>query len=513
MSIKTLSKNPHHLDGWTLDASLINQITKADQVAEKADMRPCGCSIKLDLKDVVYPAFRQNDDQTNAEFTMGKRVDAAVLPGAPVASSRFFIPHAELANPSATEKIANAMAAFGSNSLVELFSTSRKYFADREGTRNEFAEMMQSKTGLLQSVSKKQKASGQALGELRFGKGHSIRAGGDFMMLDAFKVDPRSEGYTVLNNDTIITADSLIKHSSLVTVFTAFNNALNDLFLHGVTEELTLYPVYDGDTASVMQIQSHIAEYRKLFAARGVPLRIIDRGPLNIGIMLVGATVSGRALHEVPTMSGLQPGQKLLVTRHLGDLSFLSLYRSKFFPPQPHEDLDATRLQVLQKFCTPNILLAQIIQKYRPGLGESFDPNRHISFATDISGPGVSVLEEAAHASGVDVHFENLKFIDERSLKEYRKDHTSSTNGALVMGGSDKVIAKIEKDLRKMGYNELWTLGHAGKASAQPQIFVPQSLYEKHHSENPRLDFFAPEVHFDNGDKIRMPIFEKLKVG
>lgn len=513
MAIKTVSTNPATLDGWTLTESFVAQTTAADQVAEKSDMRPCGCSVKLDLKDVVYPAFRKNDPTANEDYGMGTRVDAAVLAGAPLASSRFFARHQDLLNPATARSVSARIASFGCNSLVELFSTSRNYFADRDGTRDEFSALMKAKTNLLQSVTRAQVAAGQAIGDLRFGKGHSIRAGGDFFMLDAFKIDSSQPGYTLLNNDTIITAESLIKHSSLITVFTAFNNAFNDLFLHGVTEELTLYPVYDGDRESVEKIQSHIAEYARYFAERGVPLTIVDRGPLNIGVMLVGATVSGRALHEVPRMSGLRPGQRLLVTRHLGDLSFLSLYRSKFFPEVPHGDLDSTRLQVLQKFCTPNILAARVIQKFLPALNESFDPTRHLSFVSDISGPGISVLEEAAHASGVHVHIDELHFIDERSLNAYRKDHTSSTNGPLVIAADEKVIAQIEAELKSWGYAECWRLGQVGKATAHPQVHVAPYLYEKLHSENPRLDFFEPEVHFDNGDKVRMPIFDKLKVG
>lgn len=503
MKIETKSKSFNTLDGWTLKKDFLAEVAAQDVIGAASEMRPCGCGVKLDLRDVVYPALHDNGDTFG--FGLGRRVDAAVRKGAFAGWKRFVMPLDDLLKgKDAFEKVAKEMAEFGCDSVVELFSTARNYFADPQGTRREFARAVRAKTRLLKKVE-------ELLGgkSLDFGKGHSIRAGGDRVLFDAVRIDSSAEGYTLLNNDTIITADSLLRHYSVISVFTALNNALNDLYLHGVTEELTLHPVYDGTPEEVRRIKDALSAYVQFYQERDVNVKVDDSGPLGAGMSVIGATVSGRAFHEPPQLGGLQSGQRLLVTRFLGDLSFLSLNRSQYFTPHRSEELNSVRLEVLQRMATPNYLAAKTLQKYLPRLGEKFDPARHVTFASDISGPGLSVLGEAAEASGVDVVIEDLRFIDERSLKHYRKDHTTSTNGPLVFAAEETVLASLERDLKSIGYVECWRLGHVGAKSAEPHLRVRRSLHEKYHSEDPRLDFFRPEVRFDNGESLRVPIFPK----
>lgn len=503
MKIETKSGNFNTLDGWTMKKDFLAEVAARDVIGSASEMRPCGCGVKLDLRDVVYPALHENGDTYG--YGLGRRVDAAVRKGAFAGWKRFVMPLEDLLKGrDEFERVAKEMAEFGCDSVVELFSTSRNYFGDPKGTRREFARAVRAKTRLLKRV------EGYLGGKrLSFGKGHSIRAGGDRILFDAVRVDSNAEGYTLLNNDTIITADSLLRHYSVISVFTALNNALNDLFLHGVTEELILHPVYDGTPEEVRRIKEALEAYARFYEERGVKVKIDDSGPLNAGMKVIGATVSGRAYHEPPQLSGLRKGQKLLVTRFLGDLSFLSLNRSQYFTPERSEELNSVRIEVLQRMSTPNYLAAKTLQKYLPRLGEKFDPARHVTFASDVSGPGLSVLGEAAEASGHDVVIEDLRFIDERSLRHYRKDHTTSTNGPLIFAAEENVLASLEQDLRSIGYVECWRLGHVGAKSEEPHLRVRRALHEKYHSQDPRLDFFRPEVRFDNGEAIRVPIFPK----
>ena len=503
MSPRSKIDNPASLDGWMLSESFLDGLTRQDAIHAKADMKPCGCSVKLDLKDVVYPALRAEFAGAQS-LNIGTRVDAALRPGRVTAARRFVIPTADLEGP-ALAQTAKLIADFGGDTLVELFSTKKNYFADRNGTQEQFARVLKAKIQLIHEVERLNKTG------LIFGKGHSIRAGGDIVMLDGIKVDASAPGYSLMNNDTIITADSLLKHTSLITVWTALNNALNDLFLHGVTDNLVIYPVYDGNAEESALIQQHLRTYAAFFGARGMNVNIVDNGPLNAGMKIVGATVTGHTMHEVPRMGGMKAGQALLATRHLGDLSLLAMARAGFF--EGRRDYHAERLRVLQKFCTPNFLAAKLLQKYLPQIGQKFDMAKHVSFATDISGPGLSALEEGSVASQVGLRIDDLKFMDERSLSSYRKDHTSSTNGPLVFAGAPRLLACIEGELKDLGYDEAWRLGSVTGPDAEDAVSIAPALYEKYKSDNPRLDFFAPEVQFDDGAKVRMPIFDKLNVG
>lgn len=485
------------MDGWTPTEESLQSLSEGCEIQSKSEMRPCGCGIKLDLQDVVYPALREiREEKSLTGF--GSRVDAHVSTGSFLGFQRFLVKHADLAKKKT--EIAQAMAAFGGHSVIELFTTATDYFQNRRELQKEFRRLLREKRDLLEMAS------------VDFGKGHSIRAGGDALVFDVLKYDRTGSGYTVANNDTIVTADSMLKHHSPISVFTSLNNALNDLFLMGVNQDLVLHPVYDGTPAEVQAIQEGLRAYAKFYADRGASITIQDQGPLGLGIDVIGATVVGRAHHEIPGLSGLAPGHEILATRYLGDLSFLSMHRSLHFPYVAHDDLDMIRWKVLQKFMTPNYLIANVIRKYLPALGEQFDPHRHISYSSDISGPGLYVLEEAANASGVNVYIDAFRFIDERSLKYYRRNQTSSTNGPILLAAAPALLKKVEADLRALGLHEVWRVGKVLEKSETPTMFVNSVFETKYRSATPRTDFFDPEVHFGSGDDVeaeRMSIFDR----
>jgi selenophosphate synthase len=485
------------MKSWAPSLAEIVKWCTGFEVQSRAEMKPCGCSVKLDLQDVVYPALRQ--------VGLASRVDAHVHAGKIAESRRLVIPLKDLS--AKADSWASAIAEFGAESVIELFSTSSDYFKERDKTRAEFAKFMSEKSRILDLASR---LSGKPL---KFGKGHSIRAGGDMLIFDLLRYAPGS-GYSLSNNDTIITADSLLRHDSPVTVFTALNNALNDLFLMGVTEELTVFPVYGGSAEQVRNIQAALVAYQEFYKQRRAALHIQDSGPLENGLKIVGATVTGQARHELPGLSGLQPGQILLATRSLGDLSVLAMHRELHFPLSEHPEMDQLRLEVLQRMTMPNFAIAGVLRKFLPNLGEQFDSSRHLTFSTDISGPGLSVLEEGARASGVDVYIENMQFIDERSLRFYRKNQTSSTNGPILLAARPQVAERLERELKLLGLTELWTVGRVISSSVEPTVYINPELQARYHSDNPRTDFFSPEVHFGdakNPEKVRMQIFERFR--
>ena len=495
MKFETISPDFRRIEGWTPSVDSLVAAAEGFAVSKPEEMRPCGCGVKLDLQDVVYPALESSGTAVDLA-----RVDAHSQPGRFRDSCRVVVDFSELA--ARREEIASRMAEFRPGSVIELLTTGRNYFADREGTKNEFSSVTAEKFRLLTEIG----------GGLRFGKGHSIGAGGNFLLMDFLRYQA-GPGYTVSNNDTIITADSLLQHHCAISVFTALNNALNDLFLLGVNEQLRIFPVYDGNPSEVAQIRAAFAAYQKFYADRGVSIAIEDSGPLNRGVQLNGATVLGSAQHELPSMAGLQPGQVILATRFFGDLSVLSQHRGAYFSGGASVALRNLRWGALQRFTTPNFLLANLIRSYLPTLGEAFDANRHLGFSTDCSGPGISVLEEGARASGVNVFVEDLRFIDEGSLKFYRKNQTSSTNGPILLAAAPAVAEKISADLARLGLNEVWRVGKVLEHSAQPTMLLHPSLRDRYRSTDPRTDLFAPEVRYGSGDELseRVPIFQRYE--
>lgn len=493
-SIETMKSDIHHIDGWTPSQKWIRKTSEVCQISSKEEIRPCGCGVKLDLQDVVYPALAAADEKLSV------RVDNSVHPGRFIEANRFILNVKDLVLKR--DSLINTFREIGMDTVIELFSTSRDGFIDRHETKSEVADIVKNKIRILQSVP-----------GLSFGKGHSIRAGGDVVVLDMLRHDASSIGYTISNNDTIITADSILRHFAPVSVITALNNALNDIYLTGAIQNLVVRPTYDGTAEEVAEIRKTFALFEEFHRSRGVDMQIIDEGPLNQGIKVVGGTAIGYTDREIPVMSGLKPGQEILLTRFLGDLSLLALHRGLHFTGAD-EDLKQLRIEVLQRFATSNYPVAKILTKYLPSYGQEFDEDLHVTFASDVSGPGLFVLEEAARQSGVDVSIDRLKFIDERSLNQYRKNQTSSTNGPLMIAGKPSVLAMLESDLQSFGMKETWRLGRVLGKSAVPTIYIHPSLRDRYTSGNPRTDFFAPEVHFGKDETFvveRMPIFERYK--
>ena len=80
--IQTLSSNPNSLSGWTISQELIESWANSSEIDAANEMRPCGCGIKIDLQDIVYPALRETAEMGLPGVTgFGIRVDACVSEG------------------------------------------------------------------------------------------------------------------------------------------------------------------------------------------------------------------------------------------------------------------------------------------------------------------------------------------------------------------------------------------------------------------------------------------------
>jgi selenophosphate synthase len=505
MSIRSISNESSHLYGWTPTLDSIREHVVRDVMASTDPLHPCGCSVKLDLERIVYRTLNQYDDFVLVGHK--KRVDSHSHLGRFLSFKRCVFPLGSAI--SEIDRIRNEIVRFEPESIIELFTTSKNQFTHESETVRQFEEAMAVKLKLFADVAKANPKI-----PLSYGKGHSIGGGADVHVFDLLRYEDVPNRLTFSNQDTIITADSLLKHHSPVSVFVALNNAFNDLFVNGVSDQLRLFPILDGSPAEVAAIEQAIELYVNFFSERGVPIVLERTKALGRGAALVGATVVGESSHRPPSIDGLLPGQEIICTRFLGDLSVLSDHKNAVFSPSGATDeLSNVRLKILQRLSTPNILLARVVRKYLPSIDEAFDQNRHITFATDLSGPGVSVIEEGAIASGVDVYIDSLRFVHEPSLKFFRRNHTASTNGPLVIAAMRSVLDRVVDDLLKVGLDEVWFLGKVLPKSGAPTIYLNPYLKERFESADPRTDLFAPEVHFGKGqtlNKVRVPIFRRF---
>lgn len=484
------------IDSWAPSRQEVLELTQQDEILAGEPLKPCGCGVKLDLNEIVYPVLEESRFND-----LIRRVDSAPVSG----RLKYF--RRILGDIHDKPEIESSIKSWPDSLVsVNLVSLNPSFYENPLLTKSVFRHAVDLIFNMFNQVSRHHK-------NIFFSKAHSIEGGGDFFLLDLFSKISDNTAISHLNNDTIVTADSLIKSSSKISVFTSLNNALNDLFVCGVVDDLEIYPVIDGPPEDDLKFQGALNSYQIYYREQGVNISILPIQKLNKGLSLIGATVVGVTDRIASSFSCLQPDDEIIITRKLGDLSALALYRSLWLDKKSiPENVKELRLQVLRWLMTSQYELGVILKKYRPRIGEAFDPNQHISFSTDISGPGLSVLEEAAELSLVDIQIENLNFYDTSLLNHYRRNHTSSTNGPMMIAGRKPVLSKLKVDFESIGMSDVWSLGRVVQKSTAPTVWLAPNLEFLKNEDKPRFDFFNPEVHFSN-EKRRIPIFKRMKFG
>jgi len=488
MKIDSVTKYFEKIDGWTPSISYIKTSMKNNEITDNSQFYPCGCGIKIDLQSVLYPTIKKVLCRypDAAELGFGVRHDATCLKGkfSEHLRKRF---SAEQLNTGALSDITDIVS-FRGTCALELLSINDDS-DQKTDAQNKLYTFLESKLCFLKRVNEGLRK--RDFSPLSFGKAHSVYAGGDLFIFDFLKHSDATEEYLVANHDSIITSDSMLSYNCPISVITSLNNSMNDLFVSGAIDEISIIPVYDGKKESCDQMMSTTLAYRDFYQERGVKINLLDCGPLSGGIQIMGATVIGHTAFELPKFSGLAPNQEILITHTIGDSSFLNLHRIIHFEKNDHTDIDLVRLNILQRLATPNYLVSKILRKYLPRMGEEFDPNKHITFCTDISGPGLFVLEEAAQASGVDIFIEDIQFIDKRSLRFYRSNHTSSVNGPIAIAAMPDVLSEIKRDLQELGLRDMWRVGKVLQKSSRPIVLINPDLRSKFFSIETNKDFFS----------------------
>ena len=106
----------------------------------------------------------------------------------------------------------------------------------------------------------------------------------------------------------------------------------------------------------------------------------------------------------------------------------------------------------------PNLKVAEIINKYLPEFGSSFDINEHVLATGDLSGPGIMIFKEHANNAGVDISLDNLplrypEFVKYATENFLMDNATAGTNGAVAVIASPNIISNISSELKSTGYD------------------------------------------------------------
>ncbi|WP_069807101.1 SelD-related putative sulfur metabolism protein [Vulcanisaeta thermophila] len=427
-----------------------------------------GCSVKVDLYDVLYPALSlMKDELSRLNLEIQHREDVAVLSkvGDYELIRRIYgIPSVKV-DPGDVDRISPDVA------LVLL-----QVHQSRASSPDEFAKV----------VLELYRQLGSSRARVRIGKGHSIvstRQGAEFALLDYIRASP-GDRYLLANNDTIQIIDPTEDPGNYRQVATAVSNALNDLFIKGVYRDIDIYPVYDAPTDELReQLLRNYTDFGRRWG-----FNIIIKEQPSVNYLLMGSTVIGYLDKEPPMFyDEVRQGFKVLVTRPFGELAIISTYLTAHVDEELMRDfesnvmsigdLEKLKVKIMDILSKPNVEVARVINKYLPEVGGKFRPEEHIAVTIDISGPGIFVFKEIAEQSNVDIRLWDVPLIEPR-VNEYAAsryiitDSTAGTNGAIAIVASDDVINSIIRDLRGIEGVEPMVIGEViGKGSGR--LIVP----------------------------------------
>ncbi|MFB6490311.1 MAG: SelD-related putative sulfur metabolism protein [Thermoproteus sp. AZ2] len=401
-----------------------------------------GCSVKVDLYDVLYPAIQLlSGELSRLNLVIAPREDAAIMRGESAELTRLYLDVEEpKIDPALIESLAPDLAIV----LVQLYMA-------KASSPDKFAEY----------AARLYRALGSSRHRVWLGKGHSIvstKRGSEFFMVDFLKT--RGTGYILANNDTIQVIDPSEDLDSPLQAAVAVNNALNDLYIKGVYKDVHIAPVYDAP-------QQYLDGVRKAVLSHAAGLgKVVDAPQPNKGYLLLGATAWGYLDREPPTFyKHIDKGFVVLVTRPFGELAYFTTYVAintddellKAFEREVMtlDELEREKKRVLELMATPNVEIAKVIYKYLPELGDRFRPEEHIAATIDVSGPGIFVFKEVGERAEADVELFDVPLLGPKisrfAAQNYiMPDATAGTNGAVAIFVHEALADELLKELRKI---------------------------------------------------------------
>lgn len=375
------------------------------------DASVCGCTGKLSLDDVVHPARRRVARVlSGSRLRLAGALDAALLPATADLTRRTGTPDAVSAGEG--DRTAWLLhAALVSPSLRD---------------PDEFAAML--RDGY-------RRAAGP--GRCVVGKGHTVQVSGASEPRQWVEsLEPRGAarpGYVAANVDLVHGFPGLDAEQGARV---AALHALNDCYALGGVDDLAVRPVVATPADDEPAADAVRGWYERALPGATVlgPARLAHDGTG----WLFGATATASVARRPPVrFDRVEPGDEVLLHRPLGGLA---LYVHAL-----EASGEAVRDRALDALAADHRPVAARLCEFLPAVGEAFDADRHVSVATDISGPGVRGLAAVADRAGVGVRLTDLPFLDGPAVRRLRDrwtlpDATVETNGPLALVGRPGVL-------------------------------------------------------------------------
>ncbi|MAE71051.1 MAG: hypothetical protein CME06_11365, partial [Gemmatimonadetes bacterium] len=145
-AIETETRATGARSDWRPARPWLDRLIRRDSIAPEDPIHPCGCNVKLDLREVIYPVLGELGRTERG--IRDRRVDAHLNAGRLTDLMRLSLPHdALLADP---EALAGQLAGADCDSVIELFISGDE---PAEEQRRRFEKVSAAKAALLRAAS------------------------------------------------------------------------------------------------------------------------------------------------------------------------------------------------------------------------------------------------------------------------------------------------------------------------------------------------------------------------
>jgi selenophosphate synthase len=291
-------------------------------------------------------------------------------------------------------------------------------------------------------------------------KGHSIQLdGANEPVVWGERMVPsgrRCPGYCAVNVDVVhafpkITPD----RQAAIAVF----HALNDCYTQGATDDRDVRPI----VAAPAGTQPGRGRVRRWFRA-AAPASVTIHEPSIVthdgrGWQFGASTTAATNRTPPVRRTAIEPGDEVVVHRPLGALA---LYAGDV---DDKVSLDSSvRERTIEALTADHVAIAREIAASCPASDETFDPDQHLKWVCDISGPGIGGLVRTIRDQDCGLHLESLPLIDRGGIDAVRDawavpDVTVETNGPLAAVGTPSVLDRFERHLEEISTADPSRLG------------------------------------------------------
>lgn len=296
-------------------------------------------------------------------------------------------------------------------------------------------------------------------------KGHSAQLeGADESVVWSERLRPvgnRRPGYRLANIDVIHAFPALRPQQQAAI---AVCHALNDCYAGGAHKERTIRPVVAVPSSSAVT-RERVSSWFRPSTPAGVTLHepaVITHDGRG---WLFGATATAVTGQTPPVHTGaIEPGDAVVIHRPLGGLA---LYAGG----TDADDL-SVRKRALEALTADHAPVAEAVAASRPHPDERFDPDRHLKWVGDVSGPGLDGIVHATGFADCGIHLESLPLIERETLAEIRKrwvvpDVTVETNGPLAVIGRPTAIEQFRQRLKDIPTADPGRIGRVTDAAEE----------------------------------------------